>query len=78
MANDRSRRFDRSKHIAPDEITVQDGHLTMRLSQTDDGWYAVVDSAYEGKIFEGHVTDLAELMAGNVPQLDDRGDDSPS
>jgi hypothetical protein len=59
------------KSIAPEEITVQDGHLTMKLTQVDDGWYAIVESAYEGKIFEGRVTELSDLLAGNMPALDD-------
>jgi hypothetical protein len=60
------------RSIAPNEITVPDGHLTMKLTQVDDGWYAVVESAYEGKIFEGRVTELSELLAGHIPQLDDK------
>ena len=60
------------RSIAPNEITVQDGHLTMRLNQVDDGWYAIVESAYEGKIFEGHVTEISELLAGNIPTMLDR------
>ncbi len=59
------------RSIAPQEITVQDGHLTMKLSQMETGWYAIVESAYEGKIFEGRVTELSDLLAGNIPQLDD-------
>lgn len=62
MAADKPRRS-----IAPNEITVHDGHLTMRLNQISDGWYAVIESAYEGKIFEGHVTEVSELLAGNIP-----------
>lgn len=59
------------RSIAPKEITVQDGHLTMKLSQMETGWYAIVESEYEGKIFEGRVTELSDLLAGNIPQLDD-------
>ena len=59
------------RSIAPQEITVQDGHLTMKLPQMETGWYAIVESAYEGKIFEGRVTELSDLLAGNIPQLDD-------
>ncbi|MDA0798947.1 MAG: hypothetical protein O2826_12830 [Chloroflexi bacterium] len=59
------------RSIAPQEITVQDGHLTMKLSQMETGWYAIVESAYEGNIFEGRVTELSDLLAGNIPQLDD-------
>jgi hypothetical protein len=66
------------KSIAPQEITVQDGHLTMNLTQVDDGWYAVVESIYEGKIFEGRVTELSDLLAGNMPALDDAEDETPS
>jgi hypothetical protein len=42
----------------------------MKLSQMETGWYAIVESAYEGKIFEGRVTELSDLLAGNIPQLD--------
>ena len=71
------------RSIAPKEITVQDGHLTMKLSQMETGWYAIVESAYEGKIFEGRVTELSDLLAGNIPQLDaeeetEQGHESPS
>jgi hypothetical protein len=64
MADDVPRRS-----IAPQEITVQDGHLTMKLSQMETGWYAIVESVYEGKIFEGRVTELSDLLVGNIPQL---------
>ena len=30
-----------------------------------DGWYAIVESEIEGKIFEGRVTELSELLAGH-------------
>jgi hypothetical protein len=70
MADDPPRRS-----IAPHEITVQDGHLTMKLSQMETGWYAIVESAYEGKIFEGRVTELSDLLAGNIPQLEKDDDD---
>lgn len=56
--------------IAPKEITVTDGPLTIQLFQMDTGWYAIVESAYEGKIFEGRVTELSDLLAGNIPQLE--------
>lgn len=69
MTEDKPRRS-----IAPSEITVQDGHLTMKLSQMETGWYAIVESAYEGKIFEGRVTELSDLLAGNIPQLDKEED----
>lgn len=55
------------RRIAPDEITVQDGHLTIKLHQMETGWYAIVESEIEGKIFEGRVTELSELLAGHVP-----------
>jgi hypothetical protein len=57
-----------NRRIAPDEITVQDGHLTIKLHQMETGWYAIVESEIEGKIFEGRVTELSELLAGHVPQ----------
>ena len=73
MADDVPRRS-----IAPKEITVQDGHLTMKLSQMETGWYAIVESVYEGKIFEGRVTELSDLLAGNIPQLNkDEENDEP-
>lgn len=46
----------------------------MKLSQMETGWYAIVESAYEGKIFEGRVTELSDLLAGNIPQLDKEED----
>jgi hypothetical protein len=55
------------RRIAPDEITVQDGHLTIKLNQMQTGWYAVVESEIEGKIFEGRVTELSDLLAGQTP-----------
>jgi hypothetical protein len=57
------------RNIAPSEITVRDGHLTIKLAQMETGWYAIVESEYEGKIFEGRVTELSDLLAGNIPQL---------
>jgi len=66
------------KSIAPQEITVQDGHLTMKLTQVEDGWYAIVESIYEGKIFEGRVTELSDLLAGTMPALDDDEDETQS
>ena len=56
------------RRIAPDEITVHDGHLTIKLHQMETGWYAIVESEIEGKIFEGRVTELSELLAGHVPR----------
>ncbi len=56
------------RRIAPDEITVQDGHLTIKLHQMETGWYAIVESEIEGKIFEGRVTELSDLLAGHMPQ----------
>jgi hypothetical protein len=58
------------RSIAPSEITVRDGHLTIKLAQMETGWYAIVESEYEGKIFEGRVTELSDLLAGNIPQLE--------
>ena len=52
--------------IAPNEITVQDGHLTIKLHQMETGWYAIMESEIEGKIFEGRVTELSDLLADNV------------
>lgn len=54
------------RRIAPDEITVQDGHLTIKLHQMETGWYAIVESEIEGKIFEGRVTELSDLLAGHA------------
>ncbi len=48
-----------------DEIVVNDGHLTIRLSQLGDGWYAHVQSSIEGKIFEGRITELSDLLVGD-------------
>lgn len=48
----------------------------MKLSQMETGWYAIVESAYEGKIFEGRVTELSDLLAGNIPQLDKEEDET--
>ena len=50
---------------AADEIVVHDGHLTIRLGKLVDGWYAQVESAIEGKIFEGRVTEMSGLLAGH-------------
>ena len=50
---------------AADEIVVRDGHLTIKLFKLADGWYAQVESAIEGKIFEGRVTEMSGLLAGN-------------
>ena len=50
----------------------------MKLSQMETGWYAIVESVYEGKIFEGRVTELSDLLAGNIPQLNkDEENDEP-
>jgi hypothetical protein len=54
--------------IGPSEITVRDGHLTIKLYQMETGWYAIVESEMEGKIFEGRVTELSDLLAGNIPR----------
>ncbi len=50
---------------AADEIVVRDGHLTIKLFKLADGWYAQVESAIEGKIFEGRVTEMSGLLAGH-------------
>ena len=55
------------RRIAPSEITVRDGHLTIRLWQLEDGWYAMVESEIEGRIFDGRITELSELLAGHAP-----------
>lgn len=60
--------------IAPDEITVQDGHLTIKLHQMETGWYAIMESKIEGKIFEGRVTELSELLADHVQVPSVEGD----
>ena len=49
---------------AADEIVVRDGHLTITLCKLDDGWRALVESQIEGRIFDGRVTELSELLAG--------------
>lgn len=53
------------ERIGADEITVKDGHLRIRLLRTEDGWHARIVSDIEGPIFEGHVTELSELLAGH-------------
>ena len=56
---------------AADEIVVRDGHLTINLSKLSDGWRARIESAYEGKVFEGRVTEMSDLLAGRaVPSAD--------
>ncbi len=56
---------------AADEIVVRDGHLTINLSKLSDGWRARIESAYEGQVFEGRVTELSDLLAGRaVPNAD--------
>lgn len=60
---------------AADEIVVRDGHLTINLSKLSDGWRARIESAYEGRVFEGRVTEMSDLLAGRaVPSAgaDDR------
>ena len=62
---------------AADEIVVRDGHLTIKLFKLHDGWYAQVESALEGKIFEGRVTEMSGLLAGHAiisGLTDDDGD----
>jgi hypothetical protein len=63
MSNDSGR-------MAPSEITVRDGHLTINLAQLDDGWFAQVESDLEGRIFEGRITELSELLAGHPIDTD--------
>ena len=48
-----------------DEIVVHDGHLTIRLLKVEDGWRANVESSIEGKIFEGPVAEMSDLLAGH-------------
>ena len=50
---------------AADEIVVRDGHLTIILYKLSDGWYALIESAYEGRVFEGRVTEMSGLLAGH-------------
>ena len=54
-----------NERIGADEITVKDGHLRIRLLRVEDGWHARIVSDIEGPIFEGHVTELSELLAGH-------------
>ena len=49
---------------AADEIVVRDGHLTINLYKLSDGWSARIESAYEGRVFEGRVTEMSDLLAG--------------
>lgn len=49
---------------AADEIVVKDGHLTINLYKLSDGWSARIESAYEGRVFEGRVTEMSDLLAG--------------
>lgn len=51
---------------AADEIVVRDGHLTIKLRKLDDGWRALVESELEGRIFDGCVTELSDLLAGQA------------
>ena len=51
--------------LGADEITVRDGHLRISLVRLEDGWHAHVESDIEGKIFDGRVTELSELLAGH-------------
>ncbi len=50
---------------AADEIVVRDGHLTINLYKLRDGWHALIESAYEGRVFEGKVTEMSGLLAGH-------------
>ena len=52
---------------AADEIVVRDGHLTINLYKLSDGWSARIESAYEGRVFEGRVTEMSDLLAGTRP-----------
>ena len=52
------------ERIGADEITVKDGHLRIDLVRMQDGWHARIVSDLEGPIFEGHVTELSDLLAG--------------
>ena len=54
-----------NERIGADEITVRDGHLRIRLLRMQDGWHAEIFSDIEGPVFEGHVTELSELLAGH-------------
>ncbi len=56
-----------------DEIVVHDGHLTIRLLKVDDGWRASIASSIEGRIFEGRVAEMSDLLAGNYPVGGDDG-----
>ncbi len=47
-----------------DEITVHDGHLRIDLVRMEDGWPARIVSDLEGPIFQGHVTELSDPLAG--------------
>ena len=60
---------------AADEIVVRDGHLTIKLFKLADGWYAQVESAIEGRIFEGRVTEMSGLLAGHPMVSGLAGDD---
>ena len=57
---------------AADEIVVRDGHLTINLYKLSDGWSARIESAYEGRVFEGRVTEMSDLLAGR-PVTGDSG-----
>ena len=62
--------------MADYEISVQDGHLHIRLERMENGWYATVESDIEGAVFQGHVTELSDLLAGDIPsQSSGRGED---
>ena len=58
-----------------DEIVVHDGHLTIRLLKVEDGWRANVESSIEGKIFDGPVAELSDLLAGHYTVNDTAGPD---
>ena len=50
-----------------DEITVKDGHLTIKLVRLKDSWYADIESNIEGKIFSGRVSEMSELLVSSLP-----------
>ena len=53
------------ERLGADEITVRDGHLRIDLFRMENGWHARVICDLEGPVFEGHVTELSDLLAGH-------------
>ena len=51
--------------LGADEITVRDGDQCISLVRLEDGWHFRVESDIEGKIFDGRVTELSELLVGH-------------